>query len=737
MASSPIKIQSGLSQSDKLLPWLALSVGLLLTWTVYSWLNEAKINLIRNVVAQQSITIQKSINEEVLGAVDTLTGLKGLFEASTFVSSREFAQYSNSFLTIHPYIHSLEWIAIVPHRNRTELERLLTDSSSSPFVIFEDGPENKLVSASDRDNYFPVIYAASSNRAEDLRGYDLGSNPLTRQTIEAALKSASVRTTPTIRLPDSHRGEQGILMFMPISPSPTVLLPSENRLDSYSGLVAGVFSIAQLLDPVIENNPELFRDLNITLFETGQADRKLLFQRRSGSDNGIDTEAVLVDVFLPGQHWQLSVEPTQAYFDKQYGSEAMTVLLMGVLLSGLFGIWIRTLIRREKQVAKLVEERTSRLELSEEKNKAIIDSAIDAIITIDGKGTVSLFNPAAEAMFGYNASEVVGNNVNMLMPEPHHSNHDHYLSNYLKTGDAKVIGIGREVEGRHKSGELFPMHLSVGQVGHGESRQFVGVIKNMSAEMEIRDQLIRAKETAEITSKQQAAFINTTSHELRTPLTVILGYLPLLKNAENTLSSEMVATIANEMDESGQHLLSLINDILDYSKLGSGKLKLSFTDENLYELLQRGASSFRWAANQKGLRLEINADEALIRVDRRRVLQILNNLIGNSMKFTREGFIQVTGTLKQGGVLISVEDSGIGIPEDEVERVIEAFHQVDSSSTRQVGGTGLGLAITRELVALHHGEIRVTSQVGKGTRISLSLNGSLGDEDGKDLIGGR
>jgi len=371
----------------------------------------------------------------------------------------------------------------------------------------------------------------------------------------------------------------------------------------------------------------------------------------------------------------------------------------------------------------ITEQKTTELQLlsSENRIRAIIDTVVDGIVTINARGLIKTFNPAAERLFGYSVDEVVGRNVKILMPESYAVEHDGYLHNYLTTGEKKVIGIGREVVGQRKDGSIFPMDLAVSEMAVNGERMFTGIVRDITERKMVEDTLHHAKEEAERNNRMKSEFLNMMSHELRTPLTVIIGYLPLLVDENNQPDATMIAEIARDMESAGNHLLHLINDLLDLSKIEAGKMTLQVEQFTISAMVQEILNSLKIKAEAKQTLLVNETLDKPIFADKVRLKQILINLVGNAIKFTEQGSITVTTRSIANGVEFSVADTGAGIPARDLTHIFDRFHQVDSSSTRNAGGTGLGLAITQKLVELHNGEISVTSVLGKGTTFTFTI----------------
>lgn len=622
----------------------------------------------------------------------------------------------------------------------------------------------------------------------------------------------------------------------------------------------------------------------------------------------------------------------------------------------------------EDQIRK-VSERSDDLALSQAKIKAILDTAAEGIITIDERGIILSFNRAAEIIFAYEAREIIGKNIKIIMPSPYQEEHDSYLAKYLRTGERKIIGIGREVTGKRNDGRIFPVEIAISEVKIGNKRTFTGIIHNITerkkAEEELRklsraveqspvsivitdnygkieyvnpkfswltgytqeeicgkdsrilksgkqpqefykelwqtilsgkewhgefcnknkrgelywenasisalkdhngnishfvavkediterkliesdlqlfqnlinqsndaifvidpdsslflavndkactgliyrreellnkgvmdieelipdnlawhehvkevkkkgfvlfegkhrrkdgtifpveinvkyvfqdqkefivsvardvterkdmqEALVQAKESAEAANRAKSDFLANMSHEIRTPMNGVIGMTELLLCTElNPRQKEYVETVR----QSGEALLHLINDILDYSKIEVGKFSLESMSFDLEHIIQDIADILGYKAREKGIEIIVryipNTPHFMIG-DAKRIRQVLINLVGNAIKFTDEGYILISVSCDEKSdfevkLRLSVEDTGIGMPEVELNNIFEKFSQIDPSSTRRYSGTGLGLAISKQLVEMMGGTIEVTSKPGFGTTFCFTI----------------
>ncbi|VAV84646.1 BarA sensory histidine kinase (= VarS = GacS) [hydrothermal vent metagenome] len=381
---------------------------------------------------------------------------------------------------------------------------------------------------------------------------------------------------------------------------------------------------------------------------------------------------------------------------------------------------------RTSELKKEIQERKEaklRLVDREQRLHTILETAADGIITITTKGTVLSFNPAAERIFGYPSEEVIGENIKMLMPSPFHEEHDSYLNNYMETGIKKVLGIGREVKGRRKNGLIFPLDLAVSEMRSDEEHIFTGIVRDITDRKAADEALETARAEAEQANIAKSEFLASMSHEIRTPMNAILGMADLLW--ETKLDNEQKDYIST-FRRAGSSLLSLINDILDVSKIEAGHLELENIPFDLREIVEKTSEIMAIRAHEKGLELthHIKSDVPTnLLGDGDRLSQILINLIGNAIKFTEKGEVGVTVSLDEDSrpdpknveLVFNVSDTGIGIAQENIEKIFGKFSQEDTSTTRKYGGTGLGLTISKKLCKLMGGRIWLESAKGSGS----------------------
>ena len=358
--------------------------------------------------------------------------------------------------------------------------------------------------------------------------------------------------------------------------------------------------------------------------------------------------------------------------------------------------------------------------------RGVLDSTHDAIIVTDTFGIIESFNLGAEKMFGHRADDVIGQNVSILVPQPHQAQHDEYLHRYRETGESHIVGKEREFEARHADGHAFPIALRVSEMLDGDHRHFIGVIHDITERKQKELALQRAKEVAEEAAAAKSQFLANMSHEIRTPMHGVLGALEMMRDTPLNRVQKRYLETANS---SADVLLTVIDEILDFSRLEAGKLRIEKLEFESRKAVEDVIAMLGQSAFDKGLELVSYISPEvpdLLRGDPIRLRQILINLVGNAVKFTERGEIVVNVSVDLGGedvtsVLFEVRDTGIGVAEDKREHLFEAFSQADGSTSRRFGGTGLGLSISRRLVELMNGEIGVVSREGTGSTFWFRL----------------
>ena len=359
-----------------------------------------------------------------------------------------------------------------------------------------------------------------------------------------------------------------------------------------------------------------------------------------------------------------------------------------------------------------------RLRDSETKTRAILETAVDGVITIDQQGTMLSANPATERLFGYRVDEMVGHKVNMLMPEPYRSAHDGYLERYMTTGERRIIGIGREVQGQRKDGSIFPMDLSVGEALLGGTRIFTGIVRDITERKRTEEDLRAAKEQAERARLAQSKFLAAVSHDLRQPVQALTLFTSALAAK---ISGAPASALLDDMRGSVEALDLLLDALLDVSSLDAGTIVPHETIFSLATLIERLVAEFEPQASQKEIELRLVPTSAVVRTDPTLLYRVLQNFVSNAVRYTSQGGILI-GCRRRGRKLrIEVVDSGIGIPEHLHQAIFKEFFQIGNPERDRSQGLGLGLAIVHRLSRLLRCPVTVRSREGRGAAFGIEV----------------
>jgi PAS domain S-box-containing protein len=371
--------------------------------------------------------------------------------------------------------------------------------------------------------------------------------------------------------------------------------------------------------------------------------------------------------------------------------------------------------RVAERTAELVKMNESlQLELGERQRAqaqfaGIVEIASDAIICIDTNQCITLFNQGAEKIFGYSVAEAVGKPLNLLLPELAIETNRYHVENFGKSSaKSRRMGERSEVYGRRKDGSEFSAEASISKLNLGNKTVYTVYLQDVSH----RKQIERMKND----------FVSVVSHELRTPLTSIHGSLGMLSTDLIPICSEDGKRLVKIATDSTERLVRLINDILDIERIESGKITMSKQSCDLTELITQALNLVQPLADKAQVKLLVENCSLQVLVDADRFIQILTNLLSNAIRFSQPGgTVRLTAIEQNSEILITVQDSGSGIPEDKLEIIFERFQQVDSSDSRNHEGTGLGLAICRSIVEMHGGKIWTESTVGVGSTFYFTL----------------
>jgi len=386
-------------------------------------------------------------------------------------------------------------------------------------------------------------------------------------------------------------------------------------------------------------------------------------------------------------------------------------------------LMINTQAGAGEQQARLSDAALRKAESENQELKAILDTATDGVLVIDRAGRILSANRSAQALFGYEAGEFGELTLgDLFAPESRRPVLD-YLDRVARAGGVGGFDAGRETIGRVKQGGLTPLYMTMGRIEDGE--KLCAVLRDVTAWKRNEEELINARQDAERASTAKSEFLAKISHEIRTPLNAIIGFSEVMMEERfGPVGNDRYKQYLKDIHSSGSHLISLVNDLLDLSKIEAGKLDLSFVSVNLNDLVQQCVAILQPEANRERviIRTALPPNLPQVVADARSVRQIALNLLSNSIKFTGAGgqVIVSTTLTDEHEVILRVRDTGSGMSEKDLQTALEPFRQV-SVAARRVAGTGLGLPITKALAEANHARFRITSRVDDGTLVEVAF----------------
>ena len=381
------------------------------------------------------------------------------------------------------------------------------------------------------------------------------------------------------------------------------------------------------------------------------------------------------------------------------------------------------------------EERDGRLEaeLRGYKNEArelgaILDTATDGLAVLDSQGRILTLNRSGEALFGFDQSDVIGQPFTMLIAPESRDKVEDYFHGLKANGVASLLNDGREITGRAKQGGLIPIFMTLGRIGAAQTdsgdQKFCALFRDLTHWKKVEQELEIARQQAERASALKSDFLAKVSHEIRTPLNAILGFAEVIMEERfGPIGNERYRDYLRDIHTSGAHVMSLVNDLLDLSKIEAGKMELDFVSVDVNRAVTECVAIMQPQANQERVIMRLALPPHLPRIvaDERSLRQILLNLLSNAVKFNEPGgqVIIATALTDIGNVVIRIRDTGIGMSEHDIATALEPFRQL--ATARQSAGTGLGLPLTRALVEANRAFFTIRSRKNEGTLVEVAF----------------
>ncbi|WP_166263367.1 CHASE domain-containing protein [Marinobacter caseinilyticus] len=716
---------------DLLLPWSAMIAALGLTAVVWYLTSLTVEENARRQFHSLTTTINARVEDRMRDYEQVLRGGAGLFNSSQNVTRDEWFRYVSDLELTESY-PGIQGVGFATYlTSETEKEAFVSRVRAEGFENFELRPRGN------RSAYIPVTYLEPFDwRNQRAHGYDMYSEAVRRRALAKARDTGETTLSEKITLvQETSVGTQaGFLMYLPIYYGGVVPETVAQRKDLMRGVVYSPFRMADLMGAILADS---FSDVALEIFDGTDADPdKLLYQ--STKQPALDTSSILSvpyedfePITVADRQWGVRIRSLPAFERAIDREKSQIVLVSGVLISLLLFSFVRMLVVTRARSQAHAKQMTTALRESEEKFATLAETAAEAIFIVDDQGHILSSNPAASKIFDYSQQEFRGMSWLKLVPTDDIKTRLDEFRNITQT-QSRRTSWGRVIQSQclRRDDEVFPVEFSISH-WVANDHHFYGVILRDTTEAKRAAQTLEtAREVAEAASRAKSEFVANMSHEIRTPMNAVLGMTQIL--ARTSLSADQ----RNYLDmahKAGQSLLEILNDILDFSKIEAGRMDIVPVTFDLDEVIRSLANIMAVEGANKDLKLAIGVEPDVPRRlvgDELRIRQVLVNLITNAIKFTEQGEVaMLIERVAEDGPNVTlrfrIRDTGIGMTEEQQERLFSAFTQADTSMTRRFGGTGLGLAISKQLLDLMGGTIDLRSEEYQGTEFIVELGLTL------------
>jgi PAS domain S-box-containing protein len=667
--------------------------------------------------------------QEVLSRYEgTVEGFAAAFPYQ-HIDSAQFRAYAKSVFLASSVLQSgfenLAWAPRVTDQNRAAFEAAARAERGDDYGIREKTADRKLVTAPPHADYYPLRYVEPEHAGSPL-GLDLRSTD--PDMLETAIANGRMTATPTMHM---TYGPDASLLFVPVFPTTGKGRGGAEPL----GVLTFRMSISAATDAIIAAFEPVPQGIDLYIIDdAAPRGQRLLYDHPAGTglvQNGPEDEAKALREPYWGsafsfaeRDYTLIVRATPALLAERLAGAGWFELGSGLLLTTLLTLYLITSRRRSEKLRQLADTLQHEVAVRRHTEEDLqltqlaMDRSSEAICLIHPSGRYLQVNDATCKQLGYTREELLSMSVFDIAVE---TSRDNWAERWQLT---KSLG-SRGLEGHRvtKDGRTIPVDLTVSHIQFGDREFLFTLARDATMRRHIEQELRTARDLAESANRAKSQFLANMSHELRTPLNAIIGFSEVISSALFGPLDARYRDYAQDIHGSGHHLLRIINDLLDLSKVEAGRLELRDTPVSIASAFETCRRMVCDRAAAAGVELDFPPTHLEVSADELRLEQVLLNLVSNAVKFTPSGgHVTVSAMLALSGqVVISVADTGIGMASEDIPRALQPFGQIDNSLARPHGGTGLGLPLAQRLIELHGGTMSIDSELGKGTTVTVVL----------------
>ncbi|MBI4202759.1 MAG: CHASE domain-containing protein [Chloroflexi bacterium] len=684
------------------------------------------------VFIQQAEGTATPIRQLLERGLEVVRSVRNFYDASVEVERHEFTEFTKRITAEHREIQSLGWAPRVPYAKRGTFEDLARDEGFRGFQVTELSDDGRIAPAREQEDYYPVLFVEPRQGNEIVLGYDLGSDAALLGALEQARDTGEAFATGPVQLLQGPAQQLGFLVAVPVYEKGRSLSTVEERREGLQGFALGVFGAHAL---TVASFPGQTPSVAYDIYDTTDPEVALLVHRFHPNAPATPLEAGQLNdalrsgfqwtgtVSLPGRQWSLVAYPA----DGAIGGSLVGpwwLLGMGLVLTLAGSAFAYNLISQTERVGRLVTQRTHDLRETESRARTIVAYMDEGLVVAGPEDQIIQWNQVMEDLTGITSLEAMGRQIDdvMRLMQPDLGNPDiiEDLSSALvekrKPEQPFLLMMERP--------QRLDLRVRMFYIATDSSEQLCGLLfQDVTPERDLE--------------RRRDAFVSVASHELRTPLTSLVGFSQFLLQRPNQTEETRRQSLEIIHQES-LRLTSIVDDMLNVSRIQSGKLTVNLEPLGLAEAVEEGLIRVRPTTDQHEFAVAIPDDVPLVWGDRDKLVQVLINLLSNAVKYSPKGgrvTVSAGHEPVRSRVVVSVEDQGIGIAPQDKEKLFTTFHRIHSPDTEGVRGTGLGLYIVKGLLELLKGEVWVESELGRGSTFFFTLPTSQ-ISDSSQRVGG-